>query len=318
MKRLALVCLLPLVLSAGCGGDGDEGDHDLAGPGHWLHARIEGVSGATGIAALEGHLLLTAGSERAVFDVPFEAAEVPDGATLKARRVPFVVDEGSIVRGGEPFAAQGYRLGDLWSQPVDFQGIAAQAPGFVFVADRCYRVAYAGRLQQSPDGEWRAVRIDRLFVLPGADRARSDAADWRDQGPGIAGLAAVLNSPRTEDLYAIERSAMPEGTFHIHALDRFGLVLGTFRVDLGGEGLVSEIGGFLRSDRRFLIVRGSGRGLLHGVRRGRWKSTVRAGRGVPGPEVAGAGAWSGMARGLDDSVVLVSGGETPYIAWRTR
>lgn len=318
MKRLDVVCLLLLLCSAGCGEDAkEEPAGRIAGRGRWQHARIEGMHGATGVAVLEGHLLVAAATERAVFDVPFVIGEVEDGATLRAHRVPIVVDEGSILRGGEPFAAQGYRLGDLWSQPVEFEGIAVQAPDFVFVAERTHRVAYAGRMEQTPDREWRALRIDRVFVLPGADRSRSSASDWRDQGPGIAGLAAVLQSPRAEDLYAIDRAAAPEGTCQIHALDRYGLVLGAFRVDLGAGAADGQVGGILRSENRFLVVRGEGRGLIHAVRRGRWKSTVRAGRGVPGPEVEGAGTWSGMAEGIDGSIVLVSGGETPYLAWRS-
>lgn len=317
MKRLVAAFLVPLLLASSCGDEATEGAGGPAGRGRWRHARLEGLRGASGIAALEGHLLVAAGPERAVFDVLFEPAEVENGTTLKARRIPLVVDEGSILRGGDAFAAQGYRLGDLWSQPVDFQGIAVQAPDFVFLAERTYRVAYAGRMLQTPEREWRALRIDRAFVLPGAERSRSEASDWRDQGPGVAGLAAVGRFPRTEDLYAIERSAEAAGTLHVHALDRYGLVLGAFRVDLGADGRAGAVGGFLRAERRFLVVRGSDRGLIHPVRPGRWKSTVRAGRGVPGPEVEGAGPWSGMAEGPDGAIVLVSGGETPYVAWRT-
>ena len=82
MKRRALVCLLLVVASTGCGKDAEEDVDGIAGQGRWLHARIEGVSGATGIAALEGHLLLSVASERAVFDVPFQASEVRDGAVV--------------------------------------------------------------------------------------------------------------------------------------------------------------------------------------------------------------------------------------------
>lgn len=312
--RLASIGLVGLILLAACGGEPKEESDGIVGPGRWRHARLEGVQGATGVAALEGHLLLAAGPERAIFSVPFDAERVEDGAILAAHRIPIVVDEETIVGGGEPFAAQGYRLGDLWGQPVAFSGIAAQAPGFVYVAERNYRVAYSGRLRQTPEREWSALQIDRVFVLPGADRSQSDASDWRDHGAGIAGLAAVLRSPRTEDLYALGRGAASDGVLSIHALDRYGLVLGAFDVDFGGG--PGDVGGFLRAEKRFLVVRGEGRGLIHAVRRGRWKSTVRAARGVPGPEVEGAESWTGMAEGPAGEIVLVSGGEATYVAWR--
>jgi len=306
------------ILIAACGGRGEEdADEALAGKGRWRHAYVEGVSNATGLAALEGHLLVAVGGERVVYDVPFDPATAEHEGTLRARAVPLVVERDSILRGGDELAAQGYRLGDLWDVGTDFQGVAAQVPDFVFLGDRVHRVVYAGRFLQTPEREWRALRLDRAFVVPGADRSASGASDWRDHGTGLAGLAAVQGMRLTEDLYAVERGEAESGTFKIHAMDRFGLVLGTFTVDVGTPGVDPDVGAFLRAERRFLFIRGEGRGVIQPVRKGRWHERVPAGRGAPGPEVEGAGRWSGMTRLVDGTIVLVSGGGAAYVAWRT-
>lgn len=321
MKRLTttllpLVAVLAALAAAGCGGPSEPDEGALLGKGRWRHARLAGVTNASGLAWLDGHLLVVTGSERVVHAVPFDPAAAARGAELPSRAVPITPERDAQLAGGEEFGLHGYRLGDLWAVGTDFQGIAAQAPDFVFLGDRVHRVVYAGRFLQTPEREWRALRLDRVFTVPGAARSASAASDWRDKGPGLAGLAAVQGMRLTEDLYAVERGEPGTGTFRIHALDRFGFPLGTFTVDLSTPGVDADVGGILREEKRFLFVRGEGRGMIHPVRKGRWHERVKAGRGAPGPEVAGAGRWTGMTRLPDGTLVLVSGGGEAYVAWR--
>ena len=278
-------------------------------------ARIEGARDATALALLDGRLLIAAAGARERLTV--DVARLAPGGAVKAERLPIIARGDVHVGGAEPFAAQAYQLGDLWAQPVDIQGLAAQAPGTVFLAERSYRVVLVGPVLQTPDGGWGSVRIDRVFVLPGADRSAASAADWRDKGAGLAGLDAVQGARRTEDLYAVDAGSATPGRFRLWKLDRFGLALGGFTVDLGSAvGSDTDVASVVRDGDRFLVLRGEGRGLLQPVRDAPRGETVRAGAGAPGPDVPGAGPWRGMARGPDGTLWLVSGGASTYVAWR--
>lgn len=303
------VALLIASLIAGCG---DE-EPVPSPPGCWEHAVLDGVNGASGLAVLGDRLLVATSTRRSLLVVDLE--DVRHEARVPSRLLPLEVDREARLGGSGSFAAAGYRLGDLWDQPVDFQGLSAQAPDHIFLAERNYRVVYAGRLVPTPDRTWRSAVLERLFVLPGGERTEIRAADWRDKGPGVAGLDAIQGERRAEDLYVVDRAGSHPGTFRIYEMDRFGLMLGWFTADLGAPE-DADVGGIVREGARYVVVRGPGRGLLVPVRAGRWRERIRAGSGVPGPDIEGAGPWRGMARLPDGTLYLVSWGDEAVLAWR--
>jgi hypothetical protein len=305
--------LLVSLVASGCGRDAPE---PVSRPGLWHLATLEGISGASGLAVLDDVLLFCAeGDRNAVYVLPIADVEKGEGASLLVRALPVEVDRESTLGGAGPFARQGYRLGDLWDLPVDWQGIAVQAPNFVFLAERTHRVVYVGRLRMGAGRHLQGVVLERAFVVPGGDRAGAEAADWRDRGPGLAGLASVVGERRTEDLYAADRGGASPGTFRLQKLDRYGLGLGWFQVHVPDATEIG-LGALLKEEGRYLFVRGEGRGVIQPCLDGPTGGSVWAGRGVPGPEAPEGGAWTGMERGPEGVLYLVSGGIETRLAWR--
>ncbi len=324
MSRLPVLLLLLGLFAATATGCGGEPIDEPTQPGRWRYARLDGIEGASGLAAFESSLLISAGANRRVlYTVAID--DLAAGEAQAVRALPLAVDRGAALGGAGPFARQGYRLGDLWDLPVDVQGVAVQAPNFVFLAERNHRVVYAGRLRMGASRHLQGVQIDRVFVVPGADRSGMAAADWRDRGPGLAGLASVVGERSTEDLYAVDRSGASSETFRLQKLDRYGLGLGWFLVHVPRVPSL-EVGGILKEAGRYLFVHGGGRGVIQPVVDGSTGQSVWAGRGVPGPDAIAAldlapddgevGSWQGLSRGADGTLYLVSGGPRTILAWR--
>jgi hypothetical protein len=316
VSRRGLLVLAALVLPA-CGEPEAEPVPE-PGPGRWHHARLETVAPWSGLAVAGDSLLLVAGDDdRALHVVARDAVE--PGAVLASRALPLAIDADAPLTGGEPFAARGYTLGDLWDLGVDFTGVAFQPPDHLFVADRAFRVVYAGRLVPDERGAWRAARLERAFTVPGADRSGAERSDWRDQeaarGGGLLGLSAVRGRARTEDLYALLVEEHPATSFRLQRLDRFGLGLGSVVARLPADSRVA-VAGVAWDDGRHLVVGGPGRGLLIPVADRPSRAPVEAASGVPGPDVEDAGPWRGLARADDGTLILVGSGTRPALAWR--
>lgn len=309
--RCTLLLVVSLLLAACGGGDAKDDAPPAAGPGRWHVAEVEGVSSASGVAvAGEGLLVVADQGAQRVFVLPRPV----DGSGLAAQPLAVDLDRESRLSGGEEFTSRGYRLGDLWERATDLCGVALQAPDHVFLLERAYRVIYAGRVVYGRDGLPTTIRLQRAFTVPGADRSKSDASDWRDFGPGTEGLASVRGK-RLDDLFVLERGAEDATTFRVRSMDRYGSQLEYFDVGLGG-GLGAAVAGLAHEDKRFLVLRGEGRGLLTPFREGRWKQVVKAGKSVPGPELESGASWQGIASGEDGTLYLVGGGETCRLAWR--
>ncbi|MHC5009330.1 MAG: hypothetical protein ACYTG6_00090 [Planctomycetota bacterium] len=303
--RFATSLLLAALLAA-CGGE--EPDGEAVSGGQWRHATLTAVAAPAGVAALEDRLLIVGGADDRRVHVVDRQALAP-GTQVASQALPIEVDREAYVGGGDRFATRGYQLGDLWDEPVDFQGVAFQAPNRIFLADRRYRVVYAGRLMEGETGAWRGVRLEHVYSLRGAKRGPT----WLDERAGIAGLCAVRGERLTEDLFAVEREGEEPGTFRVYRLDRLGGALGSITVEMEGvgspgiEGLAREAGGFV-------ILRGVG--ALVPVPSERWTRRVQAGDETPAPELGGEGRWTGIARGPAGTMFLVGAGEASVVAWR--
>jgi hypothetical protein len=272
-------------------------------PGRWLNATLSGAGAPSGIAAMGDRLAIVSGGGDRVVRWLDRAALVA-GAALVPEALPVEVRRHAPLGGGESFALRGYDLGDLWDQDVDLQGIALAPPDRVWLAERRYRVVYAGRVEVDASGRWTGLRLEHVYSVPGAKRSPT----WLDEGAGLAGLAAGV----ADDVYAIEREGPDAGKARVVRLDRLGVALGRFVVAIGGpEAAVADL---VMDGGRFLVLHGAGRGLLAPLLEGAAGREVAAGRGFPGPDVPGAGDWSGIARFDDGGLCLVSTGGR--VAWR--
>lgn len=299
-----------VLLLAACGeGPSESSASEPKGPGRWFLAALDGLEDPTGVAVAGEGLLVVSGSGSA----RVHALPRPEpAARLAARAVSVEVDRDARLSGGEAFTAQGYRIGDLWDRADGFTGVAVQDPDHVFLLEPLFRIVYAGRLVAGRDGLPEAIRIQRAFTVPGADRARSDASDWSDVGPGVRGLASVQGK-RLDDLFVLERGAQSAPTFRVRSLDRYGAQLAWFDVRISNPG---EVVGLAHEGSRFLVFHGTGRGLLTPFREGRWREQVKAGPPVPGPELEDGGSWQGLATASDGRLYVVGGGPDARIAWR--
>ena len=102
-------------------------------------------------------------------------------------------------------------------------GLALDSTGnLLYVADRVYRVVYTGTLTRGAAGAPWGARLDRVFVVPGANRAGKSRSDWRDTGPGISGLVSIPGTRRAEDLFVLERQGFSPNHALVWRMDRFG------------------------------------------------------------------------------------------------
>jgi hypothetical protein len=307
-RGVRLLAAALAVAVAGCGTDGG------GGPSSWSSARVSGVANASDVA-VDGDVLLivASGDDRRLHVVP--RPDLRDGGVATARSLPFEVRPEARLVGADEFAGVGYPAADLWAQPGDFQGVATHPPDRLYVADRAYRVVYAGRLRLGADRRPAAASLDLVFALPGADRKGRTRSDWRDAGPGLAGLTTFPEGRRAEDLYAVEVRGASRHETRIWRMDRFGQSGTWFGVSFPDEP-DADVGGIAPDGDRFLVVRGAGRGTVASVPEGAWARTTPLELGEPGPAPPSGSSWRGIARATDGTVYLVSSGSECRVAWR--
>jgi hypothetical protein len=308
--------LLPLALVAGLAlaGCGTDEKRPAVAEAPWSVARLEGVADVSGIAVDGDALLLVAGGNDRNLHV-LRRSDLRPGAVVATRAIALDVRPESRLAGTDEFAGKSYEAADLWAGPVELAGVATQAPNLVYVLERSFRVVYAGFLLRGADGLPGAVRLDRLFVVPGGDRPGRARSDWRDVSAGLAGIVSAPRRGKAEDLYAVERQGAAPNEARLWKMDRFGQ-LGQFFTVAFPEGVAADLGGVAWDGARFLFVRGPGRGTLPSSPEGAWTRTVAVEAGPPGPEVAGVPAWRGLARSPEGVLYLASSGPTCHVAWR--
>jgi hypothetical protein len=299
------------------------------GPGGWHVVELPGVKGASGVAVLGDLLVIVAGDgERRVFLQP--RAGLAPGRAAEPRPLRLQVTrevhlEGMSLGGRqENFVAQGYRLGTLWDQPVDFQGVAARhipagkvgpPVNAIYLLERAYGVVYRGRLELGADGAPEAASLESVFAVPDRERRGASASDWRDTTAGLAGILSIPHESAREDLYLAERAGPDPSSFRVLRLDRFGQWQGKFSVRLPA-GAPPDVGDLSWHDERFVFVRGEGRGALVTCPDPGDYADVSASAPVPAPDVPGAGPWRGLAHAPDGTTYLVSAGSPSRLAWR--
>lgn len=324
--RAVGAALLALALAA-CGGE-PAPEPSSPAPGGWRSLTLEGVKGASAVAALGDLLVVAAGGDDRSLSLLTPAA-LEDGARVRPRRLPLEVLrdmplEGVGARRSDELVAQGYRLGTFWDQPLDFQGLAlkrlpgsARVPALdvFYLLERSYGLVYHGSFVRGPDGAVAAARVTGAFVVPERPRAGRGRSDWRDSSAGLCGLLSVAREESAEDLYVLPCQGEPSGELRVDRLDRFGQWQGRFTLVLPGEG-PADVADLSWADGRFVLLRGGGRGALHSVADPGDLGRARAGPPVPGPDVPGAGPWRGLAHLPDGSAFLVSAGDPSRLAWR--
>ena len=312
MRQRAAALLMLAAILGGCGDDGQA--PRPAGPGHWKHCRVDGLKGASGLTMFGRDLIAVAGDGvRAVYTLP--SGDLEHEGRVRARQLEVDVRMEATLLGAEPFALQGYSMKHLWPLAVDFQGVAVQPPNFLYVGERIRRVVYWGRLLRNAAGELDRVRFDEVSVAPGGDRSNVAEGDWRDHGPGLAGLLALAGSRRMEDLYVLDRAPRGGPALRIHRMDRYGSTLGAIPIKHEfGDALECHALSFDGS--RYVIHYGNGRGRLALVKEPDAMRSTKLGVGAPGPDVEGVTSWTGMTHGEDGTVFLISGGDPTVVAWR--
>ena len=317
--RLGMLLLLCLLALSACG---DETGGDPAEP-DWRYTTVAGVRGASGLTIIDDVLLICSGEgQRAIHAL--ERAALQSGATVPARPLEVLLKDDLEVTGGGLLARRAYTLGDLWKAAVDFQGIAAQEPGRVFIADRAYRVVYRGSLQRAVGGRFERIAIDFAFTVPGARRTSVDAADYRDMGPGLSGLFGVRGR-RMEDLVVAERAHVRASTddreFRVQLLDAFGAAASGrgemgFLIGRVPEPGPPEVEGISFDGEDYLVLRGGAQPALAPLARSADLRVLDLGPELSFPAFEGAGAWRGIVHAADGTLFMISSGDPAIIAWR--
>lgn len=331
MRFPGVLSVLLLALSlVGCGAeDGPAGPAADPTDGHvvWNHCRLPGVTKASGVTVLGEDLLICAsGGERRIRVVARK--NLRHDEAVRSRELRVDVNAEGRIGGRELLSRRGYLVKGMWEAAIDLQGIAVQPPNHLYVADAAFRIVYWGRVEQDIGAQLAHWKLDYGFEVPGGKREGAAKADYRDTGPGLSGMFGVAGAGRTEDLYVVERSRPggPEvaSQFRVLVLDRYGGLggggtnLGFFTIDVG-EGALPQVEGLARdtANNRFLCVRGDGRGsVAHFLNPGSMRKG-KLGKGTPGPDIEGAGRWSGITVATDGTIYLVSDGDPARLAWRT-
>lgn len=307
-RRVLSALLVGAAIVGGCGSD------DRAQPGTppWTTAPLDGVPSPSGISSRGPDLFLVSGDdERRLFHV--RAADLIAGRSVPSRALPLMTLRSRPLSAEGELARQGYRLGDFWELPLDLTGVVVRPDGEVHLADRAYRIVYTGRLIRE-GATFTGALLEQAAALPLADRSGAQALDFRDRGPGLAGLSEAGEGGFAEvALVAVDRSGPAAGGLRWQALDRRGHAVATMQVEVPEAGAL-DVGGIAHRDGTFLVLEGTHPGRLLRVR-----PTARPGERVEGvwpcPEPDGAGPWRGVTLLADGTVVLVSAGPSPALAW---
>ncbi len=316
------VLLVVLLALAGCGDDAPQPEPGVTKPAPpaptpapWRRCRLAGVKQAGGLTLYKGDLLVVCGkNDRAVR--AFGVRDLQPGTELEGRSLAQQVTKDAMLMGGEPFALQGYKLEHLWAQKLDFQALAVQSPNFVYLGDRVRRVCYWGALLGDQTGRTDRVLIKGVFIVPGAKRTDTEAGDWRDKGPGLAGFASIGKGRASGDFYAVDRGASG-GRLRIHRVNRFATRLGPVRVRHGYKGPLAADALSLHG-RSFLLLHGAAPGTLSEASDPLAGETVGLKRLEAAPAPPAGETWTGMCHGPDGTLYLISNGAPAQLAWRAR
>lgn len=295
----------------------------------WKRTALAGVSGVTAAAHHEGWLLLAAGNERRLFAV--RSADLEDGGRADARELPLTVAreralEGyGVGRGGDDLVAQGYRLAQIFDQPLAFAGLyvrrvaAAGAGGDVerlYLLDGSHGIVAWGQLERDPQGDPVGARVEHAFVAPGRERAGASRLDWRDTSAGLAGVLSPRTPQGEEDLLLVERGREGEAEVLVRRLDRFGQPRSTLRVGLPAEHRRPVVACAEAQAGRIVLLLAGAEPLLVVAPLDTRRDGVPAEGGIRAPAAPPGEAWRALAYSADGAEFLVSGGSAPVLVWR--
>jgi hypothetical protein len=306
----AALCLVSAMWLAGCGETPDA----APASGTWRQGVVTGLAGASDLAVLGDTLLaVCGGGDRHVYAISADTLRTT--GTAVAQSLALRIPEVAPLDGSDELVRHGYRVGHVWRPAVDLQAVGAQPPDRVFVGDRARRVVFWGPLLRGPDGTIAHVGVQRAFVPPGADRSRIDEGDWRDQGPGMAGLLGGGAPTRTEDVYVLDRGVDPQGRFLVWKVDRFGARLGEISLEAEGEAAESAQDLAWTADRFYLLHGGRGQFITPFALPALGRTAALVGT-LPAPRIEGAARWTGIAADAAGRLYLLSDGDPAVVAWR--
>lgn len=331
---MLLVVLVACAVAA-CGG---RGPSPGAAAGGWQRAWVPGLEAVTAAALHEDTLLLLDGPARRVW--AFARSDLQPGAALVGRELALEVQrevplEGHELGGerGTGLAAQGYRLGTLWEQPLDLVALATRRYRSgrrgadleaVFLLERSYGVVWAGRLERDAQGALATLRLQSAAVVPGRARAGAAQLDWRDSAPGLCALAMSSESTGREDLVLLEAAppARPgeAGAAAMHLLDRYGQRLGRWPLEVEAvAGAPAQLRALAFDGQQQRLLLGPGAGEVRVLPGPGAAVRVPAAGGWPAPALAQVPAFSALAC-APDGLVLLAGAQPGGVAlaWRAR
>ena len=315
--RVALAIAIVCGLCA-CGDETQRPGPSTSAARPWSSAQIQGAPALSDLAILGGRLFAVCeNDDRALYAVDLKGLR--DGATLTAHALKLKVHGPAEIMGSDAFAREGYRIEHLWDMPIALVGVALRpgTPTRLYLAERTHRIVYWGEVLEAQDAREDVGRIDFAFSLRGARRSEAAKSDWRDHGPGLCGLSAVVKARRVEDLYAIDRGGDSPTSAALRKLDRTGGQLGATIPITDANGKRPDLRGVVwqPDEERFLGLVGGGRGALVPFQDSNLR-TVRLGAGTPGPKIEDVTGWTGMALGEDGTLYLLSEGTPSVLAWR--
>jgi hypothetical protein len=319
-------------LVLGCGGEPARPPAAAQSAG-WQHATLGDLGVPTAATILGERLLVVCDGDRRVHDVALGALVPADGAaggrvpvrslSLEPTRLNHLEGHEDGPR-GTGLSGQGYRLGDLWDQPLTFRGFAARhvpslgaAPAVdrVWLLERQYGIVWWGRLVLGRDGEAVAVMLTNAFTVPGRPRAGRESLDWRDSGPGLGALAPAGKVSPDEDLVALDAAATEKEPLRLQLLDRFGMRLGRWPVDLVTPG--AEVRALAFDGTQHLVLLGPGRGELRPMPGAPTAMRLAPETGEATPVVEGVATWSTAAAAPGRLVLLGADAQGRCVAaWR--
>lgn len=292
--RLALGLALGLALSSsGCGGQ----DPPATGSA-WLRAWVPGLERASAAAVHEESVLLLDGPARRLH--AFTLADLQAGAAVIGRDLLIDVQREALLAGhelgvdrGGGLPAQGYRLGTLWDQPLDFVGLctrrlrSGRRGGDVeaaYLLERAYGVVWSGRLERDAAGRLVALHLESALVVPGRPREGAARLDWRDVGGGLRALAMGEDARAREDLLLLESAPSAGAPCGVQALDRLGQRLGRWPLEVEPvAGVEADLRALAWDGRQHRVLLGPGPGEVR---------TLPASATSASGSLPAAGAWA--------------------------
>lgn len=333
--RCLLRALLALLLACSAAACGERSASRMDTPGGWLRAWVPGLERVSAMAVHEDTLLLLDGPGRRV--LALARADLAPGTALVGRELALEVQREVPLEGqeldverGQGLAAQGYRLGTLWAQPLDLVGLATRRMRSgrrgadleaAYVLERSYGVVWSGRLERDERGQLAVLRLQAAAVVPGRPRAGAAQLDWRDSTPGLCALAMASEAASREDLVLLEAPSAPGASATMHLLDRFGQRLGRWQVEVEAAAGAPppELRALAWDGREHRLLLGPGAGELRTLPGPGAAVRVAASGALAAPTPPAGSAFTALACS-EDGLVLLAGSQPGGVAlaWRVR